>query len=275
MILTAIAAAAAITATCNWGDRGLDPFMGDLPSAVDTYTQIPKSVREELKAKMRARKFDDTAHITAAGIRSDTWEYGPLRMMHFGNGSRLCGVVVTSAWPANDPGERALIYTVGEWSIAVPSVCRNVSLITRGARLVPPPGIPPEPVSGGVGPVPVAVPVTIPDVEPGPLADLLPPQTFARLSSPEPLPQDEYPDRISAELTMFDLWQWRPLFGPLPALAFVPAETVAGPVPGVEPPKMPGIPDGGLPVSPIPEPAEWMLMLFGLAWVMWQRRKAA
>ena len=63
MIFTALAAAT-IVATCPWQDRGLDRFMGDIPAAVDTYTDIPKTTRLKLQEKMRGLKYDD---ITLGG----------------------------------------------------------------------------------------------------------------------------------------------------------------------------------------------------------------
>jgi len=280
MILT-LAAAAAITATCNWSDRGLDPYMGDLPSAVDTYTQIPKPTREALKAKMRARQYDDTAHITSAGIASATWEYGPLRMMHFGNGSKLCGIVNTSMWAPKDTGERALIYTVGEWSIAVPSVCRNVSLITRGNRISPPPSLTTEAPPALVPPLPVAVPVSVPDVTPGPVADAVPRQSFARLSAPEPIPdgnqeldtpEDTWRPLLPPAVPIYWPTLPAPLLGPLwvqpVAFAATPSVLTFAPVPGVAPmvidaKKVTPIigdavmsPAPGAPVAPVPEPVK-------------------
>lgn len=296
-MITALALAAAVTATCNWGDRGLDPFMGDLPSAVDTYTQIPKATREALKAKMRARQFDDTAHITGAGIKSSTWNYGPLRMMHFGNGSRLCGVVNTSMWPAGDPGERALIYTVGNWSIAVPSVCRNVSLITRGERITPPSPMRIATPPAVVDPLPVVADAPVPPVEPGPLSDALPPMSFAQQTIPPYAPPaDEYPERQSMDQPWSEYRSWR-LLGPVASyfaladttLPVTPGSSTVGPfvpVPGITPasaipepapvqpaPVKPGTPEGAPVPSalPVPEPGTWALMLLGLGWVAWLR----
>jgi hypothetical protein len=288
LMITALALSAAVTATCNWGDRGLDPYMLDVPSAVDTYTQIPKATREALKAKMRARQYDDTAHITGAGIKSATWNYGPLRMMHFGNGSRLCGVVNTSMWSAGDPGERALIYTVGDWSIAVPSVCRNVSLITRGERITPPSPMRTATPPVDVEPLPVTADVVIPPI----VGDIPQGESFAQQFIPPVAtpPWDDYPERQSTDQPWLELRSWR-LLGPLgtyspafwPAVPQSPIALPVGPfvpVPGITPPTVvpepmpdavpakPGLPDGKpVPgnVAPIPEASTWALWLFGLA----------
>lgn len=226
MILSALAAAT-IIATCPWPNRGFDPYMGDVPAAVDTYTDIPAPVRSALKAKMALQKYDDIAHITGAGITSQEWVYGPLTMMHFGDGKKLCATVDTSMWPATDSGERALIYCVDGYCIGVPTVCRNVSRIERVQRRYA--GLRMSIMGLRLNTdreKPVDVP--IPPIEaPEPSLDL-PRQPFARLADPDegksdlPLPpsggDEEKPWwlRIRAGLSFWDLVQWRPL---LPVIA--------------------------------------------------------
>jgi hypothetical protein len=302
-VITFLAAAAiSFVNVCPWADRGLDRFMGDIPSAVDAY-DIAKPTRDKLKDKMRRLAYDDITHLTAAGNSSREWAYGPPTMMHFGANGRVCRTVDTSMWAAGDPGERGLVYCADNECVVVWTVCRNVSRITRNARLTPPPSITPDPVAASVDPLPVDATVVIPPVEPGPVADLLPPQTFARLSDPE-LPEGRQeldtpePERIRAEQTFYELWS-RPIFGPVVRYFFV-ADAVTPPlvvdapvasmppVPGVVPPVIgdaivipsPGapvfvlpndpakpLPGVDAPIAPVPELGTWALMLLGLAWI--------
>lgn len=290
------ALAATIIASCPWPDRGLDRYMGDVPSAVDTYTDIPKPVREILKARMQdPRQYDDIAHLTAAGQRSERWEYSQPTMMHFGDGRKICATIDVSMWAPTDPGERGLVYCESGHCVIVYTVCRNVSRVERlRARTTPPPAMTTERPDAEVPPVPVAVDAPIPPVEPGPLADEFTPQTFARLSLPEPPPAAEPdPERIGSGQSFYDLWQWRPLFGPvafvLPRTGFaIDAPVIAPPrpVPGVLPvspvfsiPRAPnpaapqGEPGSVAPAAVVPEPGTLALMPCGLGWLAWVTRR--
>jgi len=320
MILSALAAAT-IIAACPWPERGLDVFTGDVPAAVDTYTDIPAPVRSALKAKMASHKYDDIAHITGVGISSKDWTYGPLTMMHFGDGRKICRTVDTSMWSEKDPGERALIYCVEGYCIAVPTVCRNVSRIERigpryaGLRMslftwkFEQPQQPPE--------------VALPPIEFGPDELDLPRQPFSILAGPEEqrTPGDGEEGqvieprwtRISADQSFYDLWQWRPLFGPILSLSKLappvigedgrmrippvigegvvivkpidpekpapnlPADSPVFGQPG-EPPKAPNVDaiGGGGSVAPIPEPGTYAMWLIGLAmlWIGVRRKRA-
>jgi hypothetical protein len=305
MMLTALAAAAAISASCAWdAPRGTHAVTAVAPSSlVDNYRDIPAAVRARLKARMDARQYDDIAEIRRGAI-AGAYAYSDLRDMHFGaTGGKVCQQVTMTSWTAADV-ERALIYHEGGHTIAVPTICRNVSRITRGARLAPPPGpltaeIPPSMVD----PLPASADVGMPPVIGEPLEPELPPQSFARLGDPgsvnEPPAAEEPPLRISADQTWGEYWS-RPLFGPL-ARSFLFLDSVAPvalipgpvapsgpvvPVPGVTPviassvppifaPLPGGLPDGSaMPASaaPIPEPGTWALMVLGLGWLAYQRR---
>lgn len=124
-MLTGLLVAAAAS-TCAWPDPGHDPFMGDVVAAVDRYTDIPPGVRAELQRRMELRQYDELVPITRDGVPG----YAGLRDMHFGAG-RICrGAVDHSMWPSGRV-ERGLIYCVDEHCVIVPTVCRNVSRITR------------------------------------------------------------------------------------------------------------------------------------------------
>ena len=297
MVLTLIAAAA-ISASCAWDNpRGTHAVTDVRPSSlVDNYTDIPASTRAKLKTRMDALRYDEVAEIRKDSIKG-AYAYSDLRDMHFGAaGGKVCREVSLSNWAPQEV-ERALIYCEDGHCIAAPTVCRNVSRITRGPRLALPPTplaleIPPAEVE----PLPVAVLAPIPEIAPGPLDVPYTPKTFSRLSVPDvpqDVPQDRY-ERISAELTFWDGLA-RPIFWDAPAAVLrvtaPPLVVNLPPVPGVVPvifgdkpvtvPALPTKPvdvpdDAPDAVAPVPEPGTWGLMLGGLlgVWLMVRRRAA-
>jgi hypothetical protein len=131
MSLVLTAALLASTATlphCSWDRPGHNPFMGHLVAAVDRYTDIPQPVRERLKARMAKRQYDEIAVITRDSIAGKR-QYSDLRDMHFGQG-QVCRTVTRSGW-AMQAVERGLVYCEGEHCLIVPTVCRNLSRVTR------------------------------------------------------------------------------------------------------------------------------------------------
>ena len=114
---------------CSWNRPGADPFMGDVVAAVDRYPDIAPQVREELKARMRARQYDEIVVISRDAIRGKGNYNARISDMHFGPG-RVCRNVTRSGW-SEQMQERGLVYCVQGVCILVPTVCRNVSRITR------------------------------------------------------------------------------------------------------------------------------------------------
>lgn len=260
-MLIALALATVIN-TCDWSDRGKDRFMGDIPSAVDTYTDIPKPVRDRLKARMadpRAKLYDEITHMTRAGNAGEKNRYGLPTMMHFGNGSKLCATIDISRWADNDPGERGLVYCESEHCVVVWTVCRNVSKIARlgpvvPPRLLPPPAkLPPDPQPAEVTPLPVRVAAPIPPVFVPGVPDE--PTTFSAEGNPDPMPRDSYPEPVSVRQEFFDPWS-RPLFGPIARL-FVPVDLPLQaplvPLPLAQTPQTPMPPAPGV-VPTVPSP---------------------
>lgn len=125
----AAGAEAARLAHCSWDRPGHNPFMGDVVAAVDRYTDIPADVRARLKQRMAKREYDDIASIRRDSIDGKGRYEPAIRDMHFGTG-RVCTSVSRSAW-ASTHHERGLVYCEGRECIIVPTVCRNVSRITR------------------------------------------------------------------------------------------------------------------------------------------------
>ncbi|WP_457419963.1 MHFG family PEP-CTERM protein [Roseateles sp. P5_E7] len=114
---------------CSWDRPGVNPFMGDVVVAVDRYQDIPAATREKLKARMKARSYDDIALIERDSIKGQA-SYAPeIRDMHFGPGA-VCKTVTRAKWTAKTQ-ERGLVYCEDGQCILVPTVCRNVSRIRR------------------------------------------------------------------------------------------------------------------------------------------------
>lgn len=126
----ALAASAGSTLPqCSWDRPGVNPFMGDVVAAVDRYQDIPAATRNKLKARMKARSYDDIALIERNAITGRA-DYAPeIRDMHFGAGS-VCRTVTRAKWAATTQ-ERGLVYCEDGECILVPTVCRNVSRIRR------------------------------------------------------------------------------------------------------------------------------------------------
>jgi hypothetical protein len=119
--------------------------MGDVIAAVDRYRDIPAETRGALKARMLAHQYDDVAEIRRDTI-TGTQTYSDLRDMHFGEG-RLCRLPSRALWAAQHT-ELGLVYCEQEHCLIVPTVCRNVSRVTRTGV---PPALPPVEVPGGTG----------------------------------------------------------------------------------------------------------------------------
>lgn len=122
-----IAVTLAVVAACSWNNPGSNPYIGPIPEAVYSYTDIPKSVQDRLYNRMQRRDYDDIVQIGAETIAGAN-NYSDLRQMHFGN-NRRCEEVDRSKWEGRI--ERGLVYCEGEYCLVVPTVCRNVSRITR------------------------------------------------------------------------------------------------------------------------------------------------
>lgn len=240
-----VAAATALPGTCAWDDPGRDPFLGDVPAAVDHYRDIPRPVRQRLKARMAEHRYDDFVEITRDDIQGSAAYEPEIRQMHFGAKGRRCAAVTRTAW-RDTHREHGLVYCEEGHCILVPTVCRNVSRIVRRPDAPTVAALPP--------PLPAALPAA------PPLGELL----FAPPGA-GPL------DSSTASPGTAD----RDVFGivsPLPATAPAGGEPIVGrPVP--LPPPLPAPPIA----SPVPEPATWASMGLGLlvmAGVVRRRRRA-
>ena len=125
----ALAVTGPVLSQCSWDRPGANPFQGDVVAAVDRYQDIPAEVRAELKRRIAARNYDEMAEITRDAVKGETGEYHSLRDMHFGSGT-ICRTVTRQRWQANTV-ERGLVYCEQGHCIIIPTVCRNVSRVTR------------------------------------------------------------------------------------------------------------------------------------------------
>ena len=179
LLATAPAAAAAVpvaqhtrtasttVARCSWDQPGDKPFMGDLVAAVDRYRDIPAPVRARLQARMANRAYDEIVSIGRDAISGNALYRPEIRDMHFGSG-QVCATVNRAQW-ARNAQERGLVYCEASHCILVPTVCRNVSRISRigGSTRT---GSGPDGGVAAAGGVGGAVPGAVPGAAPAGLA---------------------------------------------------------------------------------------------------------
>lgn len=233
MVASVLAAAViATTPACSWDNPGANRYTGDVSRAVQHYTDIPKDVRDKLQARMEKKQYDEVADITRDNISGGS-DYTNLRDMHFG-ANKVCTTVTRDKWKLLAK-ERGLVYCEAEHCIIVPTVCGNVSRVTKvkgGAG-----GVGGAPSGGGVvggipsGPGLAFAPLVFPE-EP----------TFQSVQSSDPLPpplvaQPHYP------------W-FPPIYDP-----WWPGG--GGGCCWTNPPFEPELP-------PIPEPPTWMMIILGI-----------
>lgn len=212
--------------TCDWSKPNTNPFQGNVPQAIHKYTDIPSGVRAELSRRMETRTYDDFVLITKNKI-SGKHEYAQLRDMHFGNDKLCVGLVDKSKW-SDDHQERGLVYCVGEYCILVPTVCRNVSRVTKFERK--------DETSSGMMEVPGGFEQqtnntnVIPDVN-GEVKPVTV-SSFEWDSSPEPPPVNTYYKHIDFRFHIDPPRFFPPIFSPQPTNQTF--ETITQPVPEPE-----------------------------------------
>ncbi|WPB57104.1 MHFG family PEP-CTERM protein [Xylophilus sp. GOD-11R] len=272
LFLSLRCAIAATVATCDWHNPGHDPFMGDVPAAVDHYRDIPAATRARLKDRMRRFDYDDVVAIRKHSIAGRSAYEPAIRAMHFGTG-RICAEVTRDRWSAGHE-ERALVYCEDGFCILVPSVCRNVSRIERRAVTAPVASAPPAaaapeaPASPPMSMVLLDAPATATDMPPpaagwrpwSPVWHAPPPWLiggdFPGGSLPPTGPSGPMPNPPPSVTPP----TWPAVTPPLPSTP-----------PDIAPPTGPELP----PVASVPEPPIWSLFGAGLLLVMATRRRPA
>jgi len=272
----AIPKASTVTApSCSWDRPGHDPFTGDVVAAVDRYGDIAPDVRERLKARMARRDYDDIVSIRRDSITGKARYGSTIRDMHFGT-RQVCHSVTRASWTPSME-ERGLVYCESGQCILVPTVCRNVSRITR-AEVSPEHAEGPPEDPGGIGEAPAdggGAPPLLASTEPtfeapgelkGPLRAAGPTGTGTGVPD---LP--DVPGGLGGPGVL-----GIPGVPVAPLVSESPVSALATPpIAGdgiVVPPIFGDAPLATVPL-PVPEPGTWALMLSGLAVLGWLHRR--
>lgn len=275
----ALAASAATLPACSWDRPGRNVFKGDTVAAVDRYDDIPADVRAKLKARMAERRYDEVATIRRDSIEG-RYAYSGLRDMHFGQ-NQVCRTVTRDKW-APEAVERGLVYCESGHCLIVPTVCRNVSRVDRGAASAPAAGASP----GGEGKPGAAVATATPTDElvfdppgagpatgstagsdaslaPEPGSGAGPTSSFTVLASNTV----GTPGFGTPGFYAPPVGDWRAGGDAGWSSSPVGQRTATDSFPGSEPllTSRPLLPSPAPPMtSPVPEPQQWLLLLFGL-----------
>jgi len=286
VLAAALAVSAGSLPVCSWDRPGHNPFRGDTVAAVDRYTDIPAPVRAALKQRMAKHQYDEVAAIRRDSIEG-RYSYSELRDMHFGR-SQVCRTVTRDKW-APDAVERGLVYCESGHCLIVPTVCRNVSRVTR-APLAPAAAAGPGAAAGGDGGI-AAAPQDELSFDPpaaGPAAGDSPAG-----STPDGVRLQSAADTGSPSFTMLS-WADPPAgFAQPAAVASVPlagaglggypvvrleSNRQIGSTPLISPPRSP-LDDPYLgvlpapPLAPVPEASTYALMTLGLGLVIIAARR--
>lgn len=253
----ALAASGATLPQCSWDRPGVNPFMGDVVAAVDRYKDIPAATRAKLKERMQQRSYDEMVTITRDEIQGKGRYGSSIRDMHFGQGS-VCGSVTRAGW-TDKMQERGLVYCEDGHCILVPTVCRNVSRITRTQA-------PQASAPAAAGNVASAAregedPQALLEMEP----------TGAGVAGG---------GAPSSEPTFSQIAGVTPPSGSI----LTPTTSVPGGTPGIGgggglvPPMggldgIPPLPPGTVVPPPVPEPGTWAMMVLGLGALGWVARR--
>jgi hypothetical protein len=135
MLATAILTTVLMTPACSWDNPGANRYTGNVPASVQHYSDIPLEPRNKLQKRLETRQYDEIATITREKIEGKS-TYTDLREMHFGK-NQVCQTVSREKW-ADSAKERGLIYCEDGYCIIVPTICGNVSRITKSAPITPP-----------------------------------------------------------------------------------------------------------------------------------------
>ncbi|WP_217907471.1 MHFG family PEP-CTERM protein [Massilia sp. BJB1822] len=123
--------AATLMPRCSWDRPGRNPYRGTPAAAMSRYPDIPEPQRRILAERIARGQMDEMVDISRDAIQGKgkhAYE-SEIRDMHFA-ARTVCGEVTRSKW-APERLEPAAIYCEGEHCIIVPKICNNISRITR------------------------------------------------------------------------------------------------------------------------------------------------
>lgn len=115
---------------CNWDNPGHAPYrqhgVAHIERALNNY-DLPSDAKRELLWKINSMQSDATVFISSTDIESAFGAASNLRDMHY-KGGKCSGQVYRNSWNAAHR-EPALVYCSGQYCVAVPIVCGNISRI--------------------------------------------------------------------------------------------------------------------------------------------------
>ena len=263
LLAIALAVSGTVSPSCSWDRPGANPFKGDVVAAVDRYLEIPESTRAVLKQRMARRAYDEIATIKRDSIEG-TYRYADLRDMHFAQG-RICRTVTRDRW-SPQATERGLVYCHEGHCLIVPTVCRNVSRITR---------VPMTESEGAEAPGPEPA-LDIPFMAEGPPGGDGELQFEAPAAGPDPTfvgTASSDPSSPAMPFGLGDSARSGPLSGADPSFASSSIPLPAPSLPGLGVPSAVGPSSPPVP-APIPEPRSVFLWLSGLAVLAMAARRA-
>lgn len=299
------ASAAATVPSCRWDRPEALAFKGSVAAAIDRYEDLPAATRDLLKARVKARSYDDVVRIERDRI-TGLVAYAPhIRDLVTGSGT-LCQAVTRSPWSGSAVA-RGQVYCEGGACIVVISPGRHVGRLERltttgGASgtgtLAGGENAPLEFEAPGAGPGNAAAPApNFADLAGLPAAggaiagqggvrflDLsmpgLPPAVLRPASTPAPSPAPATPPSVPPAAPPAPAVTPSPAPAPAPSTASDTTAAVPTLPPVIVPSLPPALPTVTPPVTPslgptpaVPEPSGWALMLAGLALIAarWRR----
>ena len=237
---------------CSWAHPGANPYRGDPVRALADF-DLPETTRRKLRVLMAAHRYTDVATITRDDIVG-AHGYGDLREMHSGGGQMCHGEVDRSSWSAKRR-ERGLVYCADDACVIVPTICNNVSRVSRKPDRVAALDDGPIDIEPAAGPKPAPdTPTTTP-------SELMSPSDFLPTPGGDLLPGIPESPGGSGATGGGDGFHT----GGFPGGGVPCCDT--GPVVPVGP--------GTPPISAVPEAPAWALLLAGLALVFRCRRRGS
>ncbi|TWI69239.1 putative secreted protein with PEP-CTERM sorting signal [Pseudoduganella lurida] len=127
LLATAALTAASIVPACSWNEPGRHPYRGTPAEAVSRYIDIPPATRQRLVEKIVRGAADDRVVITRDDILGRQTYAPQITAMHFGR-QTVCEQVTRERW-AVTARQPAAVYCADGECLIVPKICGNVSRV--------------------------------------------------------------------------------------------------------------------------------------------------